>query len=58
LGAGGAAFFPFITGIISGKFGILSMPYACAVMTVGMIILWAMVPSDKPFFAYFHKKNK
>ncbi|KAG0799442.1 hypothetical protein G6F26_009387 [Rhizopus arrhizus] len=57
LGAGGAAFFPFITGIISGKFGILSMPYACAVMTVGMIILWAMVPSDKPFFAYFHKKK-
>jgi fucose permease len=58
LGAGGAAFFPFLTGIISGKFGILSMPYVCTVMTIAMIVLWAMIPSDKPFFAYFQKKIK
>ncbi|KAG1493499.1 hypothetical protein G6F46_012194 [Rhizopus delemar] len=58
LGAGGAAFFPFITGIISGKLGILSMPYVCTVMTIAMIVLWAMIPSDKPFFAYFQKKKK
>ncbi|CEG70982.1 hypothetical protein RMATCC62417_06784 [Rhizopus microsporus] len=57
LGAGGAALFPFITGMISGRFGILSMPYACIIMTLGMLVLWAMIPSDKPFFGYF-QKNK
>ncbi|KAI8884426.1 MFS general substrate transporter [Backusella circina FSU 941] len=51
LGSGGAALFPFITGQIAGKFGIISMPTVCLVMTSVMIVLWAFVPSNKPFFA-------
>ncbi|KAI9269146.1 major facilitator superfamily domain-containing protein [Phascolomyces articulosus] len=46
-GAGGAALFPFITGQVAGKFGILSMPGVCLVMAVTMQILWMIVPSDK-----------
>ncbi|KAG2198730.1 hypothetical protein INT47_005415 [Mucor saturninus] len=50
LGAGGAALFPFITGQVAGKFGILIMPTACIAMSVGMLILWVFIPSDKPLF--------
>jgi fucose permease len=50
LGSGGAALFPFITGQIAGRYGILIMPISCAVMSVLMLILWAFIPSDKPFF--------
>jgi hypothetical protein len=50
LGSGGAALFPFITGQIAGKYGILIMPGVCASLTVIMLILWAFIPSDKPFF--------
>ncbi|KAI9490458.1 major facilitator superfamily domain-containing protein [Zychaea mexicana] len=46
-GAGGAALFPFITGQIAGRFGILSMPAVCLAMAVVMQILWTFVPSDK-----------
>ncbi|KAI8090345.1 major facilitator superfamily domain-containing protein [Thamnidium elegans] len=49
-GAGGAALFPFITGQVAGRFGILIMPTACIVMAVTMMILWAFIPSDKPMF--------
>ncbi|ORY94390.1 major facilitator superfamily domain-containing protein [Syncephalastrum racemosum] len=47
LGAGGAALFPFLTGLISGKFGILVMPIVVFVMSLGMQILWTFVPSDR-----------
>lgn len=53
-GAGGAALFPFITGQVAGKFGILIMPTACIVMAVTMMILWAFIPSDKPMFGACH----
>ncbi|KAI9314968.1 major facilitator superfamily domain-containing protein [Dichotomocladium elegans] len=46
-GAGGAAFFPFLTGQVSGHFGILSMPIVCLLMTITMQILWILVPSGK-----------
>ncbi|KAI7860296.1 major facilitator superfamily domain-containing protein [Circinella umbellata] len=46
-GAGGAALFPFITGQVAGKFGILSMPIVCLAMSVTMQILWTFVPSKK-----------
>ncbi|KAI9314969.1 major facilitator superfamily domain-containing protein [Dichotomocladium elegans] len=45
-GAGGAAFFPFVTGQISGRFGILSMPIVCLIMAVVMQLLWTLVPSS------------
>ncbi|KAI8980549.1 major facilitator superfamily domain-containing protein [Pilobolus umbonatus] len=50
LGAGGAALFPFIMGQISGRIGINSMPQVCIVITTVMLLLWACVPSDRPFF--------
>ena len=46
-GAGGAALFPFVTGQVAGKFGILSMPIVCLAMSVAMQILWTFVPSKK-----------
>ncbi|KAI9022280.1 major facilitator superfamily domain-containing protein [Phycomyces nitens] len=49
-GAGGAAFFPFITGQISGWYGILSLPLTCLVMSFVMQLLWVFVPSDRPMF--------
>ncbi|KAL0079655.1 major facilitator superfamily domain-containing protein [Phycomyces blakesleeanus] len=50
LGAGGAAFFPFITGQISGSYGILSLPLTCLAMAFVMQFLWVFVPSDRPMF--------
>jgi hypothetical protein len=50
LGAGGAALFPFITGQIAGKFGIIILPTTCIAMSIVMLILWVFIPSDKPFF--------
>ncbi|KAI8876627.1 MFS general substrate transporter [Backusella circina FSU 941] len=50
LGSGGAALFPFITGQIAGIFGIYTMPTVCLVLVTIMLILWAFVPSNKPFF--------
>ncbi|ORX99599.1 MFS general substrate transporter [Basidiobolus meristosporus CBS 931.73] len=50
LGAGGAALFPFFTGQLAGAFGILVMPPAVIVMSVIMMVLWALIPSDRPFF--------
>ncbi|KAI8143553.1 major facilitator superfamily domain-containing protein [Fennellomyces sp. T-0311] len=46
-GAGGAALFPFITGQVAGKFGILAMPAVCLSMAVTMQVLWTFVPSSK-----------
>jgi hypothetical protein len=54
LGAGGAALFPFITGQIAGKFGILIMPAACVAMSAVMLVLWCFIPSDKPLFGACH----
>jgi hypothetical protein len=51
LGAGGAALFPFLTGQVAGKFGILIMPTACIIMSVMMLALWIFLPSDKTLFA-------
>ncbi|KAI9254161.1 major facilitator superfamily domain-containing protein [Helicostylum pulchrum] len=50
LGAGGAALFPFITGQVAGKFGIIIMPAACIAMSAAMMVLWVFIPSDKPLF--------
>ncbi|KAK4518508.1 uncharacterized protein ATC70_008726 [Mucor velutinosus] len=50
LGAGGAALFPFLTGQVAGKFGILIMPAACIVMSAVMLVLWCFIPSDRPLF--------
>lgn len=47
LGAGGAALFPFVTGQVSGKYGILAMPAVCLFMTITMLILWIFVPSKR-----------
>ncbi|KAI8143552.1 major facilitator superfamily domain-containing protein [Fennellomyces sp. T-0311] len=46
-GAGGAALFPFITGQVAGKFGILAMPAVCLTMTVTMQIVWTFIPASK-----------
>ncbi|CDS02943.1 hypothetical protein LRAMOSA00345 [Lichtheimia ramosa] len=46
-GAGGAAFFPFLTGQISGYLGILSMPLVCLAMAITMQVLWTFVPSKQ-----------
>ncbi|KAG2213340.1 hypothetical protein INT46_007199 [Mucor plumbeus] len=54
LGAGGAALFPFITGQVAGKFGILIMPAACVAMSAVMLVLWCFIPSDKPLFGACH----
>jgi hypothetical protein len=48
LGAGGAAFFPFLTGQVAGKFGILIMPAACIAMSSLMLVLWVFIPTDRP----------
>ncbi|KAI7898910.1 major facilitator superfamily domain-containing protein [Cokeromyces recurvatus] len=50
LGAGGAALFPFITGQVAGKLGILIMPIACIIMSIIMLVLWIFIPTDRPFF--------
>lgn len=47
LGAGGAALFPFITGQVAGKLGILIMPIACIIMSIAMLILWVFLPSHR-----------
>ncbi|KAK9704092.1 hypothetical protein K7432_010384 [Basidiobolus ranarum] len=53
LGAGGAALFPFIVGQIAGELGIVVMPAAVIALATIMMVLWAFIPSDRPFFVAF-----
>ncbi|GAA5812474.1 hypothetical protein MFLAVUS_005930 [Mucor flavus] len=42
-----AALFPFITGQLASRFGILIMPTACIPTAIIMMILLTFIPSDK-----------
>ncbi|KAI8377852.1 major facilitator superfamily domain-containing protein [Radiomyces spectabilis] len=47
LAAGGAAFFPFLTGQFSGRFGILALPMICLAMAVMMQVMWLCIPNRR-----------
>jgi hypothetical protein len=57
LGSSGAAIFPFLTGQITAKFGLLAVPVACLIMSSVMMCLWMFLPSDRPFFGALRLKN-
>ncbi|KAI8889264.1 MFS general substrate transporter [Backusella circina FSU 941] len=56
LGSSGAAIFPFLTGQITSKFGLLAVPVACLIMSSVMMCLWMFLPSDRPFFGALRLK--
>ncbi|KAI8341306.1 major facilitator superfamily domain-containing protein [Chlamydoabsidia padenii] len=45
VGASGAAFLPFLTGQITGHFGMLCLPIVALVMIVTMELIWLFIPS-------------
>jgi hypothetical protein len=57
LGSSGAAIFPFLTGQITAKFGLLAVPVACLIMSSVMMCLWMFLPSDRPFFSAIRMKT-